>query len=185
MTEPGAARLIDERSAVSVRQLLGAHLAGASVADFAIARIRLLALDLGNAELATVRCRVLLGRLEVDTLARGRVPARNRKKNLQVLVGFAQSGRLEVRVSALRDWVPDFSVFQSRTAGAGEYVTVLGAHYFARPLPVNGPAFTCILRDPEAARLARRRFDGLWREAYDVLPVVTNELADLLKDARD
>ncbi|HUF13256.1 MAG TPA: hypothetical protein VMN78_09165 [Longimicrobiales bacterium] len=61
----------DGRGDPSLRGYLGRTLRESTSAAFAIRRIRLPRLDLLPEELRTVdRCRVLLGRLDADTLAR-------------------------------------------------------------------------------------------------------------------
>src|SRR5690606_30543068 len=68
-TETMTAILLDDRSTPPLRTLIGALLARAQTADFAISRMRLDGLDLGGGELARLeRCRVLLGRLDARTL---------------------------------------------------------------------------------------------------------------------
>jgi hypothetical protein len=176
--------LIDQNT-LAVRDLVGALFAEASRADFAVARIRLAALDLSESELQLVRVRVLLGRLDVDSLQHGpAVAGADAARRLSVLHRFVASGRLHVRVSCLEEWSPDFSVFRlpRRRSGARQ-VTLVGCHYFAPPLPVTGPAFTCVLEDEAAAALAMRRFDTLWRRGYDVLPIIRQSLEQLMQSA--
>src|SRR5204862_7396660 len=65
--DPAAAQLLDERTS-NMRNVIGDLLQRASHADFAVARIRLAAVSLSAAELQHVRCRVVLGRLDVASL---------------------------------------------------------------------------------------------------------------------
>src|SRR6202007_2430625 len=65
--EMRGASLLDERNS-SMRDVIGALMQRASHADFAVARIRLAAISLSASELQHVRCRVVLGRLDVASL---------------------------------------------------------------------------------------------------------------------
>jgi len=181
----GCGVLLGSDDAPTVRAALGGLLARAATADFAVARIRLGALDLSLAEVAHVkRCRVLLGRLEAGSFALG---ARGREDfpgdwPASLLV-FARSGRLEVRTAPGDSWMPDFSVFVGlapRLRVPDGAVTLLGAHYFAPPFPVAGPAFTAAVPGAAAADAARDRFEDLWSHGYDVLPVVAEAVERLV-----
>ena len=114
----------DGRGAPALRGYLGRELAGASAAAFAIRRIRLARLDLLPEELRSVqRCRVLLGRLDADTLAdAGASPTSARTATL---LDMAASGRLEVRSAGLLAWEPDFSLIG---AGTADDVLIFGCH---------------------------------------------------------
>lgn len=185
----GPAWLADERSSPTFREVVGQLLRHARLADFAVARIRLQAVDLEAAELAGLdRCRVLLGRLDVHTLTAApstgvESPGPSRLRHLRVLAGFAASGRLQVRVSAGQMWVPDFSVFHGLSCPAAVpsgAVCLLGAHTFAHFHPVVGPSLTSVMGAAQAVRRAGRQFAELWELGYDVLPVVAETLEAVL-----
>jgi hypothetical protein len=102
--------LLDEQTAPSVRTVIGTLLSRAAEADFAIARIRLGAVDLTPDELAAVRrCRVLVGRLDVQSLAAARHES---DAGLDALLAFLASGRIEVRSAGATGWATDFSIFR-------------------------------------------------------------------------
>ena len=165
--------LIDERSIPSVRQVLGDLMAHSVAAEFAVAKLRIAGLDLGAAELGNLQsCRLLLGRLDADTLAD--VPAGLASGHLPALRRFLNSGRVEIRAAGAGAWSPDFSILQT---SEGDRLLV-GGHYFGRPEPAGGAVFTCILRSPPAIRRARRRFMHLWNAGYDVLPIIRGALDD-------
>jgi len=171
--------LLDERSRPSLRERLGSLLARAREADFAIARIRLDALDLSTTEMAGVRrCRVLVGRLDAHTLAgSGSVDPDEIERRFQALRDFLDTGRLEVRAAGLLTWNPDFSVLRGVADGPPADVALIGAHYFARPYDGDGLALTCIATDPRAIALATARFDELWERAYGVEEALRATLA--------
>jgi len=187
--------LLDESRPPSVREVIGRLLRRAHRADFAVARIRLSAVDLTAVEIAGVeRCRVLVGRLDANAIVAGDgVPERD----VAGLIEFIMSGRAEIRAGAGASWVPDFSVLHDieiggtaaarpstggpRTAGA----CLLGAHFFAPPFAVTGPAFTALLTDPASVAAASRRFEALWDAGYDVGPVVASMLLERASSAGD
>ena len=162
----------DGRGAPGLRGFIGRELAAASVASFAIRRIRLARLDLLPEELRGVRrCRVLLGRLDADTLAdTGASPTSARTATL---LDMAASGRLEVRSAGLLAWEPDFSVIGS---GRESDVLIFGCHQFVPQQPVEGLAMACAIRDPTVVRAAAARFDELWERGHDALEAVTDAL---------
>lgn len=166
-TVPGAAfRLLDETGSPPVRQVIGALMAGAHRADFALARIRLANLDLTEAELAGPRrCRVLLGHVDASTLLDTDAADRSAVTGL---IRWAASGRLEVRSAGIGAWTPDFSVYHTTDGGA----CLLGAHYFGSPHLTVGPSFTAVSTDPDARAVLGRRFDELWGRSHDVLPAI-------------
>lgn len=172
MTDPGPI-LLHERGPVSVRARIGVLLSRAATADFAVARIRLSALDLTAEETAGVRrCRVLLGRLDAGMLLDAAESAPSgAAERLAVLGGFAASGRLEVRAAGMAEWEPDFSVFGGTPAAA-----LLGAHFFGAPYPVAGPSFTAFFTEPSAVAILGSRFGELWALGHDVLPAVADVL---------
>ena len=162
----------DGRGAPALRGYLGRELAGASAAAFAIRRIRLARLDLLPEELRSVqRCRVLLGRLDADTLAdAGASPTSARTATL---LDMAASGRLEVRSAGLLAWEPDFSLIG---AGTADDVLIFGCHQFVPQQPVEGLAMACAIREPAVVRAAAVRFDELWERAHDALEAVADAL---------
>lgn len=167
--------LVDERAPVPVRERIGALLSRSIRADVAVARIRLVALDLTEGEVGGVeRCRVLLGRLDAGMLLEaaeaGPPDAADR---LHVLLTFAGSGRLEVRAAGMASWVPDFSIYRLRRETP---IALLGAHFFGAPYPLVGPSFTAIVEDPSMVASMRERFDELWDFGHDVLPAITGVL---------
>ncbi len=174
--------LLDERRAPSLRDFLGPVLAGAAAADFAITRVRLAAVDLEPDELAgLVRCRLLLGRVDAQTLAgteRDAAIRREHARRLHGLRALLAAGAIEVRAAGTAAWSPDFSVVHGGARAAPEpRLALLGAHYFARPFPVGGPALTCVLRDAGVARSFADRFEELWRRGYDIAAVIDDALA--------
>jgi hypothetical protein len=162
----------------SLRELLGTLLVRAERADIAIAHLRLLALDLTDAELGELcRCRLLLGRLDaaaLDDLHVGPHDPTGRAR-LDRLRRLLDSGRVAIRSGGAMRWTPDFSLFHglpiSRACPAGT-VCVIGAHYFTRPLAGPGAAFTALLAAPRAVRIAASRFEQLWACAHDVAEAV-------------
>lgn len=177
------ALLLDERSPLSLRELVGMLLGAAVEAAFAVNRIRLAGIDLSGRELGSVRkCRVLIGRLDANSLIDTGAGRTQQRQQLRELASFSESGRLHVRAAGSEAWSPDFSVLRVRsgdTAAADRTVALVGAHYFARPQPVTGPVLTAVLCGGQAERAATR-FDELWEKAYDVLPVVRAALQRLL-----
>ncbi len=173
--------LIEDPGAVrrTVRRLL----AGSAHADLAVARIRLAALRFRRRELERVRVRLLLGRLDVDTVAGApgtAVFGPRRKAELQRLRDVMRAGRVRVRAAGMVRWDPDFSVFrQSRRADAPGVVLV-GSHRFDVPEPGRVPALCATLRGDAAVVGGRERFERLWRAGYDVGPVVLEMLDWLL-----
>ena len=166
--------LFDEHHDPPLRQTLGRLLATARTADLAINHIRLAVLDLTESEAGGLeRCRVMLGHLDPTVLD----PAAGGPANIRVLRAFARSGRLEIRTAPHHVWNPDFSVFHGLPDGGS--AVLLGAHYFGRPYPLFGLAFTCLMTRPSAVRSCVRRFESLWNAGYDVLPVVIDTLASL------
>src|SRR5512140_2119173 len=179
----GRPLLLDERTLL--RDALGPLLARARGADFAVARFRLGAIDLHGNELAGLeRCRLLIERLQAisdgDALAASREEVRAR---LALMSAFLESGRVEVRAAGGPSWAPDFSVLSdvARADGARPVrVGVLGAHFFARPYPLTGPALTQITADPGVAAMLAERFEELWQDGYDVGFVVADRLRRLV-----
>lgn len=167
--------VVDEHHDPPLRQTIGALLSSAETADFAIAHLRLAGLDLSPSEAGTLkRCRVMLGHLDAAVLFDD---AGASSQRLQLLSAFAASGRLEMRTAPHHVWNPDFSIFSGLPGR--ESVALLGAHYFGRPYPRFGLAFTCVMAQRAAVRSCRTRFDQLWDAGYDVLPVVIETLSRL------
>lgn len=118
-----------------------------------------------------------------------------RVSHLRYLEALLEEGRLHVRLAPLAAWNPDFSVFHRTRPAAGQRtgeagptrnegssvpsgsapdairqdgaVLLLGPHWFVRPYPHPGPAFTAIIRGAPA-RLAARRFEETWQRGHDV-----------------
>jgi hypothetical protein len=173
------AALIDERHAPPLRQTLGVLLSTARHADIAIAHLRLAGLDLTASEAGGLeRCRVLLGRLDAAVLFDSAADAGVSRQRFELLAAFARSGRLEMRTAPHHIWTPDFSIF--RGLPADETAALVGAHYFGRPYPRYGLAFTCVLKQHAAVRACSTRFEELWQAGYDVLPVVLETLDSLI-----
>lgn len=187
MSRPPA-RLLDERDDLPLRARIGRLLADADEVAFALARIRLAALDLGDRELGRLaRCRVLLGQLDASMLmdagAGGVIetatptdadagseatPGPGSPRALLELLRFAASGRLEVRSAGLAGWTPDFAVVRR----GGDRTGLLGSIQFGSPELAVGPMFTMLLEDPDATLLLQRRFDEVWDRSHDVLPAI-------------
>lgn len=166
--------VLDERQDPPLRQTIGSLLAGAKAADFALAHLRLAGLDLDAREAGGLeRCRVMVGHFDAAAL----LDAAATRERMQVLQAFAASGRLEMRTAPHHGWNPDFSVFHGLPRA--ESVALIGAHYFGRPYPRFGTAFTCVTTQPAAVRGCTRRFAELWDAGYDVLPVVRDTLERL------
>jgi hypothetical protein len=182
--------LIDDRSDPPLRTVIGTLLQHATQADFAVANVRLVAIDLTSSELQRIQCcRLLLDRLDVEMLADVSDAIRTGgplTRNLRELRLFAESGRLELRAAGPLRWSPDFSVMRglppSPLAPAGA-ACLVGAHYFSRPVMPGGVSFTCAITGPTAIDSAHRRFEELWGAGHDVLPVVRDLLDELLGDA--
>lgn len=167
------ALLLDEAATPPLRTVIGALLAKAVSAHVAIAHVRLGHVDLSDVELQRVRCRLLLGHLDVESLS-GLGGAGPR---LGSTARFLDSGRLEIRAAGLLRWKPDFSVFELPPPHGS--IALVGAHYFGDPDVRGGPALTCVVRGPAAVTRVRRRFDELWLAARDVNDVVRAELRAL------
>jgi len=164
--------LFDEHADPPLRQTLGRLIATARSADFAIAHLRLAGLDLTESEAHSLEhCRVMLGHLDAAALLdSGLAPP----SHLALLRAFARSGRLEMRTAPHHVWNPDFSIF--RGLPDQQAAVLLGAHYFGRPYPMFGLAFTCFMTQQAAVRACTRRFESLWNAGYDILPIVLETL---------
>ena len=177
----------DGRNGRSFRQFLGARMATSRAAAFALRRVRLARLDLLPNELARLEeCRVLLGRLDAETLAapgllnraeRGatRPPdiAALPSLHIAALLDMAASGRLHVRSAGLASWDPDFSIL----CGAdGADLLLLGSHQFNGGEPSEALTLSFGIADASAIRAASRHFEELWECGYDTLEAVTDAL---------
>lgn len=174
MTRPPL-ELLDERATPPLRLRVGRLLAEADEAVFALARVRLAVLDLGDEELGSLqRCRVLLGHLDATILhdASDSASRRSLAPSFGRLLRFAASGRLEVRSAGLAGWTPDFAVVRR----GPKSTALLGAIQFGNPELLTGPTFTAVVTDTDAATLLRLRFDELWHGSHDVLPAIRQVL---------
>lgn len=168
------AQLLDERAAESLRDRVGRLLARATHADFALARLRIAGIELPESALDGLRrCRMLIGRLDADTLA---APAPELAGRIAGLRGFVESGRLELRAAGLVVWTPDFSLLHGIDSHPTGHVALVGAHYLVRPSADGGPSLTCILDDADSVKVASTRFDELWEQGYDVTSTVHDAL---------
>lgn len=173
--------LLDETCTPSLRTVLGRLLGAAAAADFAVASVRLAAIDLTTAEASAMgRCRFLLGRLEAEGLSQ--IAAGAEREHLLTLRDLLGSGRIEIRSAGMSAWLPDFSVFRGLhdTTGTRD-VCILGAHYFRLPPVAAGPSLTCIVADRKAVDLATRRFAALWQRAHDVHAAVFDTVDRMLR----
>jgi hypothetical protein len=200
----GFVPLLQETGAPSVRAVIGELMRRSLAADFAVARIRLAAVDLVPSEVARIRrCRVLVGRLDANAIVPG---SKADEHTLAALSSFVASGRAEIRSAAGASWLPDFSVFTLSSGGDGPRdaaaarsdlpvpgdaerrqeigvtrdarpaVCLMGAHFFAPEAAITGPAFTAVLTDAHAVQQAAMRFELLWENGYDVAPVIASML---------
>lgn len=184
--------LLDDRARPPLRSVIGSLLQNADSACFAIGHVRLGAIDLSETELGNVRtCRLLLDRLDVDMLGDtadivsegGPMTA-----NLARLFDFIESGRLSLRSTGSLCWTPDFSIIHGlpvSPASPSGSICLMGAHYFSRPVMLDGASFTCVLTSRDAVRAADLRFEELWAKAHDVLPVVKDVLRKSLGELVD
>lgn len=158
-------RVLDERSDVSLRELIGGLLINATRADIALTRVRLAALDLSDEEVRSVRCRVLLGELDASILLDAAGGSSTQRAGLRRLAEWLMSERIEVRSAGIGAWTPDFSVY---VGDDGSTTCLIGAHYFGSPQLAVGPSVTVTTTDAAAAGLLGERFDELWARAHDV-----------------
>lgn len=177
--------LLDELSQPPLRAAMTGLLASATHADFAAREIRLAGLDLDHSVLPRLQCcRILMGRLDSSFHQEAGDALREHAARLRRLLGFVRTGRFEVRSAGIDRWLPDFSLYgglQSPLNGRHSAL-LFGAHYFERPYPVTGAALTALITHPQAIGLARVRFEQLWDRSYDVLPVITETLAQLIDE---
>lgn len=182
---PGEA-LLDDSAVLPLRVVLGTLLAGAREADVAITRFRLAGIDLRPDELGRMRrCRILVGRLDADSLSESGDAVRldpGRRAEIEGLARLARSGVVHIRASGPWTWTPDFSVFRAGTPEASRDVCLVGAHHFGQPYAHGGPAFTCTLTHEAAVRRAARHFQRLWDAGYDIMSVVVESLDAALRN---
>lgn len=171
-----AGGLLHERGHPDFRDHFGALCAAATVVDVAVGRIRLGGLDLRPGDLDGVeQLRVVLAEVNALRLAAdadAAVSDPERRRNVDLLRRLLREGRLEVRAAPLAGWAPDFSVFHRD--GAPRWA-LIGPHWFQRPYPHPGPAFTSVHGAPEAGTVAVR-FQELWVAAHDIGPAVRGVL---------
>jgi hypothetical protein len=165
--------LLEEDSVPSFRTVMGMLMSGARRCDFAVQHVRLADIDFSAAELASVRCRLLLGRFDAGLLADLREDDTVYRQST-VLAEFLDSGRLAVRAAGLLRWYPDFSVHYR---GRGQAVGMLGTHNPGRVTAPSMPLLTGVVTGPDVLRLARH-FRALWRRGHDVRDVIRRELRD-------
>jgi hypothetical protein len=109
-----------------------------------------------------------------------------RSERHALLSRLLEADHLEVRISPLAGWSPDFSVFTAKGSGiaeAGEVApaaatVLIGPHWFERPYPHPGPAFVVALQGEPAVR-AGQRFEEAWRRGHDL----RGSLLSLIREA--
>ena len=172
------ATLLEDRGRPDFRDVYGRHASAAVTLDAAVRRVRLAGITLGSRELGGVqRMRVLVAELNALSLS-GEAEVigadLSRRPRLELLLRLFEGGRLSVRTAPLAGWDPDFTVFGSEQPDT----VVLGPHWFERPYPHPGPAFSVVLvGDP--ARRAHIRFEELWSAAHDL----RHPIEELLREA--
>ena len=168
---PNAA-LLDERSPIEFRHLFGSLLSRSRGVETAINRIRLGAVDLSAQELMGLRrFRVLVAEVNAQTVegeAYALAIDPSKRENLTRILHLLQAGVMEIRSAPLGGWSPDFTVFSEET---GPHSLLVGIHWFHRPFPFRGPAWTARFGPAEAAR-AQARFRELWEGAHDIGPAI-------------
>lgn len=179
-------RLLGAGAGPSLRDIVGELLRTSRQADFALARIRLAAVDLLPQEMTGIeRCRVLIGRLDAATLLDAAIDARRDaagRRRIAVLRELAMSGSLEARAAGIDGWSPDFSVFRG---SAGPVASLVGAHWFHTP--PAGTAITAVLHARDAAAdivALAAAFERLWHSGHDVLDVVREALDTGVEEPR-
>jgi len=183
-TVPAAAArglLLDDERRPHVREMLGYFLSRATVADFAVRRVRLAALDFRANELRVGRCRVLLGMLDVDALTEAAMAGRHdpgRAAALGALRQLIEDGRLEIRSAGTTRWSPDFAVFEGLPesgplpARSVCLIGWLGLDGAGR----SGPLLTSVVAGGPAVRAAAARFEQIWHDGWDVIGVISAAL---------
>lgn len=162
--------VIDEFTQPTMRETFSVLMAASVHVDMAVSNMRIAGMDLHANELSRLeRLRLVLGKLDADALLQTHTRP---IEQLQRLRAFASSGLLEVRTVPRYQWQPDFSVFDN--------AALVGAHYTELPYPVAGIALTCVITERAAIQRCARRFEEMWQQGYDVLPVVMDTLDALL-----
>jgi hypothetical protein len=172
--------LLDHDSNPTVRDTILHLMMSSQTADLAIANVRLGAIDLTGSTMGPGHFRLLVANLDFGSLEVAVAGVHDRAR-LRLLLGFAMSGRLEVRRAASSRWCPDFSIYHGLPNGNAD-VALFGAHYF-RALFAHGTALTSLLTEPPQLTHLANRFDELWNSAYDVLPVIIDSLRDAMHRA--
>lgn len=174
--DPQPPELLDEQSRPDLRDTFGDLASRSSRISVAVRRIRLTGVDLSPKELSSVTSiHVLLGGLDGRAFlseANFVMTDPTRRPTGLTLLALMQAGTIEVRVSPLMTWVPDFSIFAD---GSGPRAAILGFHWFQRPYPMAGPAFAMVIRGSQA-KAVDRRFVGLWSGAHSVTPALVRIL---------
>jgi hypothetical protein len=162
--------VLDELTTPSMRETFSALMSTSTNVDMAVAHMRLAGIDVRPGEVGNLRrLRLVMGKLDADALLQTESRPIEQLQRLRVLVG---SGLLEVRTVPRFQWRPDFSVFDK--------AALIGAHYTELPYPNDGIALTCVVTDHHAIRRCAHRFEQMWEQGYDVLPVVVETLDQLL-----
>lgn len=175
--------LLDTSSRPAVRAVIGSLLTVVTHADIAVRNFRLAALDLSADETRGIaRCRVLIGQLDANALS---FPGLldDGCERMRALMDFVTSDRVEIRNAGMGVWLPDFSIYRrcARDGTPAFAACLVGAHYFHAP-PAD-PAFTCVLREAQAVRHTRRRFERLWAGGHDVREAVVAAITSVARSA--
>lgn len=120
-------------------------------------------------------CRLVLARLDLHMLDGSRPAGDAGRDNIERLLTFAGSGRLEIRSAGAMRWAPDFSVFQMRDRRCGMFC-LFGAHYLAPPHPGLDWPLTCLLTRRTVIAEVEYHFRELWDAAHDALGPVAETL---------
>ncbi|MGH7477463.1 MAG: helicase-related protein [Longimicrobiales bacterium] len=181
-TRPGVS-LLDSGDVGRVRRTIVSLLRRSPRVDIALRRLRIAGIDLADADLGGIeRCRLLVGRVDAATWLDAAQDVRAdpaRIGNLGALLRLAMRRRIAIRCAGLGGWDPDFSIFEPPPAHSDAAVALLGAHYFARPVPARGYSFTAIVDDAAVVMRLRLRFEELWVAGYDASEPVFELLREL------
>lgn len=128
------------------------------------------------------RCRLVLARLDLHMLDDSTCGDTVRD-NIERLLAFAGSGRLEIRSAGAMRWDPDFSIFQMRDRRCGMFC-LFGAHYLAPPHPGLDWPLTCLLTQRTVIAEVESHFRELWDAAHDALGPVAETLERRLWTSR-
>ncbi len=129
------------------------------------------------------RCRLVLARLDLHMLDDSRAAGDAGRDNIERLLTFACSGRLEIRSAGAMRWDPDFSVFRMRDRRCGMFC-LFGAHYLAPPHAGLDWPLTCLLTRRTVIAEVEYHFRELWNAAHDVLGPVADTLERRLWTSR-